>query len=356
MNMVICPDCKMRVIPKADGSCPSCGAKLKGRARAAAPARVAPAADRRQPVATRPRARRKVLHYGEVLGRAWEIIWKFKILWLFGILSSCGGNYSSSSNSYRTTSGELPPGLQEWMERFTALLKNPGFVAGLVAVALIYLAAVVFLGYVGSIGLIRGGYQAERGAKQLKFGELFKGSLPYFWRVFGMNFLVIFILLVLLIVPMICMIGAANLLYPLFCVWAFVFIVLALGVGMVLTFATPAIVIENLGISKGWKRGWDLVLDNFGAILVMTLIMFAIGLGVGIVLIAPIVVALYPAVMAIQAGSTDLSQFNTAGIIVLIYLPVYLLVNGILTAYSWSVWTLTFLRLARPVRAKASNA
>ena len=30
------------------------------------------------------------MEFGEILTKAWKIIWKFKILWVFGILSSCG--------------------------------------------------------------------------------------------------------------------------------------------------------------------------------------------------------------------------------------------------------------------------
>ena len=30
------------------------------------------------------------MDFGEILSKAWKIIWKFKILWIFGILTSCG--------------------------------------------------------------------------------------------------------------------------------------------------------------------------------------------------------------------------------------------------------------------------
>ena len=37
------------------------------------------------------------MDYGEVLSRAWRIIWKHKVLWIFGIMAGCtsgsgGGN------------------------------------------------------------------------------------------------------------------------------------------------------------------------------------------------------------------------------------------------------------------------
>ena len=35
------------------------------------------------------------MDFGKILTRAWEIIWKFKVLWIFGILASCGQGTSS---------------------------------------------------------------------------------------------------------------------------------------------------------------------------------------------------------------------------------------------------------------------
>ncbi len=32
------------------------------------------------------------MDYGEVLSKAWKIAWKFKVLWIFGILAGCGAS------------------------------------------------------------------------------------------------------------------------------------------------------------------------------------------------------------------------------------------------------------------------
>ena len=40
------------------------------------------------------------MDFGYVLKRAWQIMWKFKVLWIFGILASCGqASTSSGANS-----------------------------------------------------------------------------------------------------------------------------------------------------------------------------------------------------------------------------------------------------------------
>ncbi len=63
---------------------------------------------------------------------------------------------------------------------------------------LVLVVLAIFLGTMGRIGLIRGTQEAEGGRTMPIFSELFNGSLPYFWRVFGFNLLVglaIFIIL-----------------------------------------------------------------------------------------------------------------------------------------------------------------
>ena len=36
------------------------------------------------------------MNYGEILKKTWKIIWKHKILWLFGILAGCGASASGA--------------------------------------------------------------------------------------------------------------------------------------------------------------------------------------------------------------------------------------------------------------------
>ena len=48
----------------------------------------------------------KQFDFGTILSRAWQIIWKFKVMWIFGILAGCGRNGPSPNNrlSYRADS------------------------------------------------------------------------------------------------------------------------------------------------------------------------------------------------------------------------------------------------------------
>ena len=45
------------------------------------------------------------MDYGEVLSKAWKIIWKHKVLWIFGILASFGQGSGGGSGGSGGNSG-----------------------------------------------------------------------------------------------------------------------------------------------------------------------------------------------------------------------------------------------------------
>jgi hypothetical protein len=291
-------------------------------------------------------------NFSEVLTRAWQIIWKHKVLWIFGILAGCGqggggggggGGGSGFSNGNQQQFGEL----ERMMERFSDWIsRNLWVVAVLVLVMIILIVLAVFLGTIGRIGLIRGTYQAEQGAESLVFGELFSGSMPYFWRVFGLSFLVGLAFL-LLMLPLVAFgvltagIGFACLL-PLFCL----LIPVGLVVNIIIEQSNAAIVLENLSIADGFKRGWNIVKTNVGPVLIMAIILAVIGFVVGLVIALPVIIAVFPLVFGLAGGETNMLW--VAGICCAIYFPILLVLSGIMTSFIQSAWTLTYLRLTGP--------
>jgi len=198
---------------------------------------------------------------------------------------------------------------------------------------------------------IQGTYKAEKGAESLAFGELFSESLPYFWRVFGLSFLIglaVLAIFIPLILVGVLTAGVGFLcLIPLICILIPVMIV----VGVVVEQAQTAIVIENLGMFDGLKRGWEVVKQNVGPIVVMSLILMFGGGIVGFIIALPFILAFIPIIFGAMEG-----EMNTAiwvGIACVAgYLPIIIFLNGVLTAYIQSAWTLTFMRLTTPQQDK----
>jgi len=324
------------------------------------------------------------MDYGEVLSKAWKIVWKFKVLWIFGILAGCGqsrgGNYNFN-NSFRTGNGfsgstpNLPPAMMAPLERFARLFENPTFLWQFVAVAIAVICVValveIFLGTIGRIGLIKGSAEADAGAETLTFGGLWKESLPYFWRVFWLSFLIgapfavaIIAVVVSFIVALIPIVrnnpdatsaSTILILLPILCVLFCVIIILALILGFISTQAERAIVLEDKSILDGFRRGWEVLTKNIGPILIVWLITAAIGLVAGIVIALPLLVVMLPLVIAFIANANSANFSFTPWIaafvcIICVYAPVSWLANGILMTYLQSVWTLTYIRITRPIQ------
>ena len=291
-------------------------------------------------------------NFGEVLARAWRIIWKHKILWIFGIFAACsrggGGSGGGTGGGGGTGPGGQPfPELERNMEQLGQWIsENPWIIAVFVLVVLALIVLSVFLGTIGRIGLIRGTYQAEQGTASLVFGELFSGSMPYFWRVFGLAFL-IGLLTFLVFIPFILFgvltagVGFLCLL-PLFCI----LIPLVLAVSVVVEQANAAIVIENLGIGDGLRKGWEVVRNNVGTMIVLALILFIGSAVVGFIIALPVVLAVLPVVFGAATNNTNPLWFGV--VCCALYFPVLLLLNGVMTAYMQTVWALVYMRLTRP--------
>lgn len=303
------------------------------------------------------------MDFGEVLRRAWQITWKFKILWIFGIFAGCsrgggggsggGGNSGTQFNQPGAGPSNEFPQLQQYATQFGDWISSHLWIVALIV--LFFLAIIVltiWLGTMGRIGLIKGTLKADGGAEHLGFGELWSESGPFFWRIFLLSLLVGLAFLVLLVPAFLIGFATAGVgflcLIPLFCI----LIPVGILVGVVLQQAEAAIVIEDLSITDGVRRGWEVFRGNLGPMLIMWLILLAIGIVAGIVLALPVLIVVVPAVIAFGAGSSGQNLSYTpllvAGICFAVYLPFLWLLNGILTTYLQSAWALTFLRLTRP--------
>jgi hypothetical protein len=298
-------------------------------------------------------------NFGEILTRAWQITRRYKVLWIFGILAGCtnggGGSGGGGNSGYSTgpsDNWDVPPEIRRFvfmMEDFVDwVADNPWIfvVLGLIFLALLVIS--IFLGTVGRIGLIKGSYQAETGAESLVFGDLFSASMPYFWRVFGLSFLVglaFFLLLIPVIVLGVLTMGIALLcLLPLLCL----LIPLGFAIGILIEQANRAMVLEDLGIVDGLRRAWEIARANVGPLLVMGLILFGITFVLGIIIALPIFIVVFPTIFAFAIGEGQtFAPLYLALACICLYAPVSLVLNGILTTYTQTAWTLTYMRLTQ---------
>lgn len=312
------------------------------------------------------------MDFGKVLTRAWDIIWKNKVLWLFGILASCGsqGSYSGSGFNWNAgsfnNSGDLPPGMRQFffqLERSLERIPPEAIfaVAATIIVAAFILAILFFvLSTYGRVTVIKGALQAE-GGQLLRFGSLAQDGLAYLWRGLGLNLLFGLVALVGAVIFGFTAILLTTVTFglALLCLIPIICLLIPVGIafGVYVELSNVALVAEDLGVLEAARRGWEVLRGNFGNVALMALILL-IGGGVLSFLIAlPIAFLALPALLALITGDQGLMLGGLAitGICLVFGIPLVILLNGVLRSYIESAWTLTFLELTAP-KAPAKKA
>ncbi len=305
-------------------------------------------------------------NFGEVLTKAWKIVWKHKALWIFGILASCNTNRGSvnfnNSLNYRNDAATLPPQVLRQANRIAENIWP--FIAILVAVICVMALLSIFLGTMGRIGLIRGTFAAEGGAEHLSFGELFRESLPFFWRSFwlwflaGLPFALLGLLMAgLMILGIVALIsngadetvllGILGML-PVILICSCILGLLSWVIRLIAQQAQNAIVVEDLGTMPAFSRGWEVFKKYLGPIFLMGIILAVIGFAIGLVIAIPVMMIVFPTMMAFIVGrGENMTPLIVLGLCMVAFIPVSLVVNGIFSSYHEAAWTLTYLRLTR---------
>jgi hypothetical protein len=329
----------------------------------------------------------------KVLKRAWEMTWRYRVLWVFGILlalttSQGGGNggpqYSLNGNNLASWGGpgffplEAPP--SEVMAQIVGALIAVGLALACLFLVLIVVATVVR--YVAETALIRLVYDHEETGEKRSVGQGFRmGWSRSALRLFlidlliGVPLVLAFILLFLLaLAPLLLWAtdsdaaGAVGTVISVGLI--FLFILLAIAVAIVVTllmrFFHRACVLEELGVIEAIKRGFNLVRDHLSDVAVMWLIMVGVGIGLALAMIVIVILLLLLAavlagVPALLAGG--LANLAFEGVVPWIVgaavgIPIFLLVmvvptlflGGLIEVFKSGVWTLTY----REVRALES--
>lgn len=298
---------------------------------------------------------------GEVLTRAWQIVWKHKVLWLFGILAGLGA--SGANTSAGSGQGSASTGMENWFQNTFGQMPDWQIVTlALVVffVVLVITLLIVFLATVGRIGLIRGTYEADQGAARLQFGELFRESTPYFWRIFGLQLLIVLAVIVMVVIITLLAIPLALTVVGLFCLIPVICLLplIAIALNLVIEQASIAIVIDDLGIGDGLQRGWQIVRDNLGAMILLALVLYlGVSLIGGLILGLPIALIVFPLFAGAAIGTERASSGGLiiAGLCLIVYLPFLIALTGLLQSYVKSAWTLAYMRLTgrQPVAVTA---
>lgn len=279
------------------------------------------------------------MDYGKIIGRSFEIAWRYKSLWVFGMFASGSFNIDFSSHP----SMQMQPG-DFGMPSFPPELLGMFIIAAIV-LGLVFLVA----GQISQAAIIDSTNRIVRGGRY-RFGDAFSAGIDYFLRFLGLFILFVFamlvptIIMVIIIAVFFAIHTALGVLSLLFFIPAMIFVFFLMFSIWVL--AQRVVVVRNSSIGDAIEEGWVLVKKNFGKTLVMFLIYIAFTIGFGIA--AMILWALFSlpvAGLGLMGGMDPLQAMFTA---LLWGLPVSLVVGGILGVFFTSFYTLFYFELVEP--------
>jgi hypothetical protein len=283
------------------------------------------------------------MDYGKLLSRAWDIIWKYKFLIILGLLVALSGGLGSGTSSGTNIRfegdvqgpGFIPPQPETFPD--PGRLAEPAipFWLGLLLVGLALIVATVLwvISILARGGLIAGAAAADRG-ERTSFSQAWSVGWRRGWTLLGIGLIPAIPGLIILLLAGVGFLAytttaTTNVGVPAMGPISFILVALAciaLPLALVLellrTFANRACMLEGLGVLDAYRRGIQVLFDNLGSALVLFLFQVAVTIVMFILLIVP------GAILALCC----------------LFWPVLLLIQGAITAYFSTMWTLAWRR------------
>lgn len=291
------------------------------------------------------------MDYGQVLKRAWEITWRWKVLWVLGFLVSLSQGWPQVSN--RT----------DWIERRGGMSIPPqveGLLIALACVAVLVGIAFWVLATISRGALIGGVRQVgEEGSTAL--GQAWRVGVRRFWTLFGISILTALPIIVVwitvvaaFVLPLLADVGISGrgeprvgALFAILCGVPFCCgaILVSILLSQIQTYADRAAVLEGMGWIDAFRRGWQVLKDNLGHTLVFWLIFFAIGVTLFLVVGGGILVLTLPFwgfFISARPGPEMLIPIVCGGLLTVL---VSALIGSIVQTLTSATWTLAYQRM-----------
>ena len=326
------------------------------------------------------------MNHINILKRSFNITANYRVLWIFGMLLALtsgggggngGGGSRGSSNggqsnfNWQNPFGEIPP-----IPQIPTAITNTiiAIAIGLACVILILIVVGTIVRYVSETALIRMVDEHEKSSKKLTIRQGFGlGWSRAAWKMFlmdllvGLSFMVAFLLLLAIAaLPLLVWltkntpmeIVGTVISGGLILLLIFATILVALAVNLIILFARRACALEDLGVRDSLRRGYEIVKQRLGDVLIMGVMMFGIGLlwalvTIPIILGIIIAAALFGGLPALLVGS--ITSLFTSGatpwiVAAIVGIPLFLLavvipgtlIGGWQKVFSSTTWTLTY--------------
>ncbi|MBU0671175.1 MAG: hypothetical protein ABH835_02785 [Patescibacteria group bacterium] len=312
------------------------------------------------------------MEYGNIIKRSFHITFKNKVLWIFGMLVVSGGGGSfmgNSGSSFQQIGTEMDSNqMSDAFNEVSNFLSTYWQILLFVGIGLLLICLIaMILSIIAQGGLYKGANTASQGVK-VKFGEHFKFGLEKFWRVLGINILLVLIMLggilagfivlipflLLMVIPIIGWIVGFLAIFLL----VIAFILFVVGISLFVNYIYCYALIEDNKIKESFKKAWHLLRANFGESLVMGIILFGITFLIAIVALLIIftlllVFGIIGYILYESAGLTALLILIAIGLLIMFVIGLF--IKGIRNTYIFSAWVLTWQELSGKNSRETAN-
>ncbi len=293
------------------------------------------------------------MDYGYILQRAWKITWRYRVLWLFGLLS--GLRYSSQSTI--NTKHTLPPDIQRRIVEFTS---SPHFVLIVVALSLLALLiglALALLNALGQAALVDQVNRIEDGDRPA-VGLGWEAGRRHAWRVFLITLLLGLPALVTMMTGLIPLFlnlfssgvfagtasrTAPSTLFACFFPSLCLSLLLVIPLSIIRPLAVRACVLEDRSVWQSLTRGWEVLRVDLGWIVLFCLLLLGIGIALLAVVGAPMCLLatafVAPVAFLPTASAAGMAWLCGAGFLLWL---VEMAINSVTATFFSSCWTIAY--------------
>ena len=346
------------------------------------------------------------MNHTRILKRAWEILWSYRTLWVFGILLALtaggGGNGSGFNSSYKGerdgSTFSLPPEMMRDLRALGRAMQgwfsgiDVGAFIGLGVALLCLILLLMILGkvvnYVSQVALMRMVDGLEARGEKVSWREGFRlGWSRAAWRLFLLDLLVYLPLVVVFIglfgcalLPVIisaaargepsgaAVFGTVVLILPLI----LLAVIIGATVSLVMNLARRQCVLGDKGVVESLRLGVALLRRRFADLVVIWLILIGVMIGYSILLIplvfllmgvgalvgAGVGVAVYFLLRGLAASTSAILTaifFGLTPFIVILAVPLVFL-EGLRQTYYSTAWTLAYREASDAAPAVVAQA
>lgn len=327
-----------------------------------------------------PHPPRRSIDFSKLMGDTWRLVWRYKFLWFFGLFAggsntfSGGGNFDFDSGSNdvtpsgngRAKADDTGQEILDWINAHVALVI-------IIVAAVIAMFILLWLWSIICRGAVIGSARDSRQQQDISFRSAFARGRESFGRLLLFDLFLFLLTVCLFIIIAALVLGiiflavvagqAGGFILAIIGLWLLALFAFGLGylacctiwfvpwifLGIIINFATRAVVLEGQRPMAAFRRGWRVMMDNLGQTMIMFLVSLGLNIGAGIVIVLSVGLSSVPAIIAwFFAYDQDwpISLTIVASGLTIIPLTLMILEAALMNTYLTSYWTIGFDKLA----------